>query len=50
MCHTAYLTRFSIDEHEEVTLSWLPKKPQDFAIGGGALVYPRYVRAGAKLK
>ena len=49
-CLVGYLTRFSIDEHEEGTLTWLPKKPQDFAISGGALVYPRYVRAAAKLK
>jgi hypothetical protein len=49
-CLVGYLTRFSIDEHQEGMLTWLPKKPQNFAHGGGAVVYPRYVRAGAKVK
>lgn len=49
-CLVGYLTRFSIDEHQEGILTWLPKKPQNFAHGGGAVVYPRYVRAGAKAR
>jgi hypothetical protein len=47
-CLVGYLTRFGVDEHGEKWLTWLPKSPQDFARGGGAIVYPRYTKTEIK--
>ena len=43
-----YLTRFSIDDNNGKSLTWLPKTRQDFSHGGGAVVYPRYEKSDEK--
>ena len=43
-----YLTRFSIEDEDGKSLSWLPKVQQDFSQTGGTVVYPRYERSDEK--
>ena len=43
-----YLTRFSLDGNGGKSLTWLPKKRQDFSRIGGAVVYPRYEKSDEK--